>query len=241
MTATEDVQMVREPDGQIPLQEFIALREKCPALREILVPEQVWAQFREWHLSPDYVASHSSVVLLAFRRGYLSRVTDPIHRYLVSSAGIRPGVSTQYVRDLREKWIFDADPAERNRLSRIFRGRLAELQFASWLESQSHVIVGLEALRKGSDIETISKNGQANAFEVKFIGMEDGDFTMLLRSMGGYPAVGAISVYQPINYLLFRVYEAARQLEATNNSKNAVIVIDEISWHRFDLQLREIG
>lgn len=185
MAAINDVEMVREPGGQIPLQGFTALRENCLALREILVPEQIWPQFRQWHSSPDDVASHSSVVLLAFRRGYLPRVTAPIHRYLMSSAGILPSVSRQYVKDLREKWMLDADPIERHRLSRIFRGRLIELQFASWLESQSHTIVGLEAIREGPDIETLSESGQVSAFEVKFFGMEDRDFRVLLRSMGG--------------------------------------------------------
>ena len=94
--------------------------------------------------------------------------------------------------------MFDPDPAERHRLSRIFRGRLIELQFASWLESQLHTIVRLEARGKGPDIETLSDSSQANAFEVKFIGMEDGDFRVLLRSMSGHPAGGAVSPYQAI-------------------------------------------
>jgi hypothetical protein len=238
VAATNDVEHIREADGRIPLEEFGDLRDKCLALLEILIPDETWPQFREWHTLPDDAASHSSVILLAFRRGYLPRLTGPVHRYLMSPAGILPSVSKQYVKDLRERWMFDADPVERNRLSRIFRGRLIELQFASWLESQSHRIVGMEATRKGPDIETLSESGEANAFEVKFFGMEDGDFRVLLRSMGGYPAGGAVSPYQAINYLLFRVYEAARQLRATSGRKTAVVVIDELSWFRFDMQLR---
>jgi len=243
MAATDDVEMVREPDGQIPLQEFSSLRDECPALREILVPEQIWRRFLEWHSVPDDVANYSSIVLLAFRRGYLPRVTGPIHRHLMSSDGILCTVSKQYLKDLREKWMFDTDPTERHRSSRTFRGRLIDLQFASWLESQSRTIIGLEARPKasdivGPDIETLSESGQSNAFEVKFIGMEDRDFGTLLRSIGGYPAGGPISVYRPINYLIFRVYEAARQLKAASGSKNVVIVIEELIWHRFDIQVR---
>jgi hypothetical protein len=96
------------------------LRAKCLALREVLVPEQVWLQFRQWHTFADDVAFHSSVVLLAFRRGYLPRVTGPARSSV--------------------------------RLSRIFGGRLVELQFASWLESQLHPIVGLEARHKPPDL-----------------------------------------------------------------------------------------
>ena len=57
--------------------------------------------------------------------------------------------------------------------------------------------------------------------------------------MGGFPAGGAISVYQPINYLLFRVYEAGCQLRSASGRKVAVIVIDELAWYRFDPQIRK--
>lgn len=133
--------------------------------------------------------------------------------------------------------MFESDPVERNRLSRTFYGRLVELQFASWLESQSHAVVGLEAKRKGPDIETISKDGQHHAIEVKFFGVEDSDFRVFLRSMGGAPAGHPVSPNQAINYLLFRVYEAARQLMPSSGRKSVVIVINELAWHRFAMQI----
>jgi hypothetical protein len=145
---------------------------------------------------------------------------------------------TLYSATHREYLATIPTSVRRNQLSRTFRGRLIELQFASWLESRSHTIVSLEATRKGPDIETLSDSGEPNAFEVKFIGVEDGDFRVLLRSMGGHPAGGAVSLYQPINYLLFRVHEAARQLQSANGRKTAIIVIDELTWFRFDMQLR---
>lgn len=135
--------------------------------------------------------------------------------------------------------MFREDPLERHRLSRVFRGRLVELQFASWLESQRHTIIGLEAIRKGSDIETLAPDGTVNAFEVKFIGLEDTDFATILRSMGGAPAGGAISAYNPVNYLLFRVYEAARQLKSHSGRKTVVVIIEELAWYRFDPQVRK--
>lgn len=47
-------------------------------------------------------------------------------------------------------------PVHRYLKSRIFRGRLTELQCAEWLEAQGWVIEGLEALRQGPDIEAIT-------------------------------------------------------------------------------------
>lgn len=236
---TQDIETLREPDGRIPLEELTALRQRCLALREIFLPDEIWPHFREWHALPDDVAAHSSIVLLAYRRGYLPRLTAPVHHYLTSSDGILPCVSKQYLTDLREKWMFSADPLERNRLCRTFQGRLVELQFALRLESQSHKIVGLEAIRKGPDIETLSNQQGATAFEVKFLGVEDGDFRVLLNSMSGHPAGRALSPYMSINYMLLRLYEAARQLRKAIGRKTAVIVIDELSWFRFDMQIKD--
>jgi hypothetical protein len=147
----------RLPNGEIPLQDFIALREKCPALRDLLLPECILAQFLERHSLPDDVACHRSVVLLAFRRGVLPQITQPIHRFLIGANGLlRPEVRTQYAKDFREKWMFQSEPIERNRHYRTFRARIAELQFASFLETKGHTIVGLEAVREGPDIETIA-------------------------------------------------------------------------------------
>jgi hypothetical protein len=237
-SATEDIEMVREPDCSIPLADFIELRDRCLVLRDILLPDEIWPAFIEWHKKGDDEASHASVVLLAFRRGFLPKVTGPIHRYLMSSTGIRSTTSKQYVKDLRERWMFDPDPIERNCLSRIFRGRLIELQFAAWLESQSHEIAGMEAYRKGPDIETVSADG-ATSFEVKFFGVEDGDFRVLLRSMSGDgPAGGAVSLYEPVNYMLLRLYQAAMQLRGAGGRKTVVIVIDDTGWWRFKMQFR---
>jgi hypothetical protein len=78
-------------------------------------------------------------------------------------------------------------------------------------------------------------------FEVKSIGMQDSDFGTLLRSMGGHPAGGPVSVYQPTNQLpsLSRV-RSRRQLTAANGRKNVVIVIDELTWRRFDSKIEWI-
>lgn len=237
MDVTPDADEVRNADGSIPFKEFTYLRKKCPALREVFLPDSIWQQFRDWHTRPDDEAAHRSIVLLAFRRGCLSRVTKPIHRYILSSNGVRTVVRKQYLQDLRERWMLAGDPVERNRLSRIFRGRIVELQFALWLEHQSHSVVGLEATRQGPDIETASPDGNHNSWEVKFIGVEDGDFRNFLESIAGLPAATWVSPYTAMNYLVFRVYEAARQLRTASGRKTVAVVIDDTAWFRFEMQL----
>lgn len=237
MDAVTSIEGIRDAGGLIPIKDFGEMRDKCLALREVLLPDPIWQKFRDWHSSPDSVARHCSILLLAFRRGYLSRVTAPIHRYIVSLTGILPSVRKQYLQDIREKWMLDDDPLKRNKLSREFRGRLVELQFAVWLESQSHKIVGLEATRVGPDIETLSPEGAANTFEVKFIGLEDEDFRIFLGSIAGFPTGRSASPYTAISYLLFRVYEAAHQLHSATGNRTVIVIIDDIAWFRFEMQL----
>jgi hypothetical protein len=46
-----------------------------------------------------------------------------------------------------------------------------------------------------------------------------------------------VSPYTAMNYLAFRVYEAARQLGDATGTKTVVVVIDDLTWFRFEMQL----
>lgn len=224
--------------GGTPIERLSVIRSGCTALHGVFLPDQVWSEFEAWHRHPDTVGLHRSVLLLALQRGHLDRVTSAVHRYLIEADAIRPDVRQQYLKDLQERWMFCTDPLERHRKSRIFRGRLAELQCAEWLQSRTWVIDALEALREGSDIEATAPDGVVSAFEVKFIGTQDEDFEMILRSVG-HPAATSVSPYAAINYLLFRVYEAAKQLALVNRYRIAVVIVEDLTWWRFDVQLEE--
>jgi hypothetical protein len=225
--------------GENPIESFSAVRTGCPALRDVFVPDLIWQNFRDSHCRPDDAANHRSVLVLAHQRGCLNRATLPVHRYLLSSGTVRSDVRTQYIRDLQEKWILEDETLERHRKWRIFQGRLAELQCASWLEEQSYTILGLEALREGPDIEAISRCGVQSAFEVKFIGSEDTDFEMAFQSIAGQQPWYTVCPYTAINYLVFRTYEAAKQLQAIGPGRTvAVLIVDDMAWWRFERQLK---
>jgi hypothetical protein len=135
--------------------------------------------------------------------------------------------------------MLNPDPHERNRGSGVFTGRIAELQLAEWIETtRGWTIVGLEALREGPDVEAQDESGVATAFEVKAIGAEHDDFEMILQRIAQGPSGGSVSPYAAINYLLFRVYEAARQLARFQGRRVAVVMVGDINWYRFDFQLR---
>lgn len=120
----------------------------------------------------------------------------------------------------------------------MFSGRLAELQFAEWLETQGWVVADLEAWRKGPDVEAMSADGKTKvAFEVKLIGIEDDDFAAVADSLANKTSVRCVSPYEAVNYLLLRAYEAAKQLEHDSHKRIAVVVIENLTWDGFDLQL----
>lgn len=221
------------------LEAFAAVRSGCPALRRILVPDAAWPDFQTWHLQVVDDTHHRSILLLAMERGHLGRVTSAVHRYLISADVPQPNLRRQYLKDLREDWMRYPNPLERHRKFRSFFGRLVELQCAEWLESQGWTISGLEALREGPDIEAHILGGQVTAFEVKFIGADDDDFELVLKSLSDQPAVASVSPYVAANYLLFRTYEAAKQLQQAACGRVAVVAVDDQTWYRFDRQLRD--
>lgn len=217
--------------------ELAAVRSKCPALSKILLPDQDWSRFRQWHETSDTVGHHRSMVLLALGRRCLSRLTSPIHRYLLDGEHVRPEATQQYLQDLRERWMFASSPLERHKRSRTFRGRIVELQFAEWLHEAQWAITGLEALGHAIDVEAEKPNRGRFSFEVKFIGTEDDDFCMIVRSLAGRSGGGSVSMYSAANYLLFRIYEAAKQLSRARCVGVAAVVIENLTWWRFDFPL----
>lgn len=215
---------------------FAEVREACPALRRVLIPDDVWPAFQAWDRQPRDDAHHRSILLLAMDRGHLSRVTSAVHRYLISGNAPRADLREQYAQDLRERWMSYPNVLERHQRCRAFLGLLVELQCAEWLEAQGWTIDRLEALREGPDIVARSEGGIPTAFEAKFIGREDEDFVLVVNSLRG-PAGRWVSPYVAANYLLFRAYEAAKQLVRTAAPRVALLVIDDQTWHAFQPQL----
>src|SRR5262245_29558793 len=91
-----------------------AIRADCPAL-QLFLPDDIWPKFKAWHAKRDVVAKHRSILLYALKYGYLARLTGPIHRYLIENGALRQGVKREYLRALRETWMFYSDALERHR------------------------------------------------------------------------------------------------------------------------------
>jgi len=182
--------------------------------------------------SPDQ-AHHASYLLLAFERDCLARFTAPVHRFLLQGSELDPKLTNQYRQDLRERWLSEGTEEERHERFRQFFGKMAELQLASWIADSGWSITGLEALAGGADIVAVSSGGHLYSFEVKYIGRDNTQFRDELAALTVGDGGGAISPYAAANYLLFRVYEAARRLRNCANTRVAAIVVDALTWHRF--------
>jgi hypothetical protein len=215
--------------------EFKVLHQACPALRTILIPN-----LAEWEqacvdLEQDK-SGHRSILLGAFERGCLHRLTLPIHKFLMAGGSPKPGLRAQYVQDLQERWFIRPDPNKRHRRSKGYLGRLSELLVAEWAESKAGLkVIGLEATGSKHDILAVSTDHKGTAIEVKFIGTEDSDFEklLLMKIFGGardMPTAG--------DFFLTRIYEAARQLANYPDRKTAIIIIDDfMAWIDFDAAL----
>jgi hypothetical protein len=224
-------------DDQPLLEQFAKVRDDCPALRLLLLPDNTWPALRAALERPPDDALHGSVLVLAFDRGHLPNVTSPIHRYLLQGDSVKAEVTRQYRQDLRERWLLKPDLLERHQRYRGFMGKLVELRVAEWLESQGWTIGTLEAYRPGPDIGALL-HGEALALEVKYFDREDSDFLTVVESRKSGPHADSLDLYGAINYLVFRAYEAAKQLQRGNVPRRAVLlVVNETTWHRFDMQL----
>jgi len=134
--------------------------------------------------------------------------------------------------------MFTDDSLERHQRSRVFTGRIVELQSAAWLEMRGWSITGLEALRPGPDIEA-SRDDQPHAIEVKAIGRQDEAFEAMLKSLRNEGVLRWMSPDGAINYLLFRAYECGKQLSDRVSRRVAILSIEELAWHDFRVQLQE--
>jgi hypothetical protein len=220
------------------LNHFEAIRKNCPALKEILVPKSEWPIFRKMTPSAYDESGHRSILLGALKWGDLNKITLPVHCYLLDGEKPKDSLRKNYKKELIEKWMSEKTSLKRHQRVREFNGKLAELIASSWIESKGWVINNLEALNGSFDIEAISPQGSSSAIEVKYIGEEDWQFELNLESEQSGKAVSKVfNVYNGYNYILFRTYEAAKQLEKYSGDRYVFIVISNLTWGNLSMAI----
>lgn len=221
------------------LEELARMRDGCPALKRILIPNDAWPKFKarvEAALKQPDTVGHNAIAYYALERGHLGRMCSPIHRYLLDGDAPKPKVD---IEALQENWLRKETELGKHQRSKSFMGKLVELLFVEHLEAQAERIVALEAVeRTGPDIVT-ERDGKRRSFEVKYLGRDDDGFMAIVESLKSEPQVQCGDLKGSINYVVFRVYEAAKQLQATPaDGRNVAFVIDDQTLHTVELQLR---
>ena len=217
------------PEPDLVYQSFVQVRHQCAALRDILVPDSILDQHRSFYESGGDEARHCSEPILAIQRGILGPLTLPLHRLMLDEQTLRSDVVKQYRSDLAEKWFLADNYPERYKRHRIFRSRWIELYFATWLLDSGWELEGLEVYGGDFDVEASKPESSHTVFEVKYLAEREAAFEIgvrATRSLDGV-AVGPLSVSSPTDYLLFRLFQAAKQLEQSPNRKIAVIITED--------------
>ena len=199
---------------------FYQLRKSCPAL-QLTISDQMLEQHIAFTKSPPDASHHSSVPFLAYRSGLLGDFTKSLHRFVIGKE-----ISNQYKSDLRETWVLESDEISRFKKFRNYQSRLAELDFAKWLEAEQWEISNLEAYDGRFDVEAKSSTQEVVNFEVKFLAQREIVFESIRDSFAN-PTVARLAVYSPVDYLLFRLYEAAQQLKDSTAHSIAVAIVED--------------
>lgn len=210
---------------------FEKLRSECEALNRVLLPENVWTNFKQYCVEDYDRALHRPFLFLSFERGVIHKITAPVHKYLLSDTAC---LSKQYQKDLVEKWMNKSSEHERRRYSLIYFGRIAELLITEYASNNGYIVEDLEAL--GGTHDLMLKNsvlGIKCAAEVKYIGVSLEIFTQYMNAFGdGNPCNSISPPGDGINRFLLRVYDAALQLGECKLNKLALIVLDPTQWHQ---------
>ena len=214
---------------------FELVRASCPALSQVVVPDSIWTQYKAFCLSEFDDANFRPITWLAFRRGYLANFTRPIHRFVLDGRkeGVQP--TDKCLKDLCERWFLKSDVMARFQVSKRFEACIAELRFAEWLERGSWNITNLEVYGGKHDVEASSDKLADTTFELKYLGTDTERFLASVAAIRAGVAFGYGNPHGATDYLLCRVYEAAKQLESANGRRVAAIILTDYS--NFKLQL----
>lgn len=209
---------------------FEELRRDCEALRNVFIPQDHWEFYKNFCVSDRDEAQHQPIMWLAYRRGCLGNFTVPIHQFILEGKPETKTVTRQYQKDLVERWFLKDDFIAKYKTSRIFKGRLAELRFASWLQQSGWQISSLEAYGGEFDVEAKSPEGAQTSFEVKYLATEEYRFRRGVEAFSNNGvSYSRPDCYSPTDYLLCRTYEAAHKLDGAVSARIAVIILADYS------------
>ncbi len=217
---------------------FSIVRENCPVLKDIIIPNDIWQDYKEAMNNPVGLALHQPIMYSSFKNNCLFNLTRPIHIYILDKMKQELYLQRQYKKDLQEKWFNEKEEVKRNKYADIFMSRIAEILIIKYLASSGLIIENYEAI--GAKHDVVYKNNDVEiCAEIKYIGQEKDDFLRHNKTIREGSSAEILSLYLPYNFLIFKVFEAAKQLTTTNQRKVVYIIISDPSINRFQLQIED--
>ncbi len=207
---------------------FLSIRENCPVLRDIIIPSEIFEDYKNAISKPRGSILKTPIFYSLFEHQILFHFTNPIHKYIIERI---EQVNKSYKKSLQEKWFIEATDEKRNECYRKYMGRISEILLINYLADKGYNIESYEAIGAKHDILYRINNVQFCS-EIKYLGIEDKDFLSLVEyEKRGGSALNS-SPYPPYNYLIFRIFEAAKQLSISNEKKSVFIIFCNFTWSR---------
>lgn len=234
----EDCACLVQYNHREPLEEFSSVRENCSVIRDIIIPDQIWNDYMKAILNPKGRSLHQPIIFLSFINQHLLKITEPIHKFVLDRMRQGCTINPQYKKDLQESWFHKENEIERNDCANIFMSRIAEILLIDYLSKKGLEIEDYEAFVAEHDI-VYKKNGKQFHSEIKYIGHEKDDFLNFIEAIEKGGSATTLSPYLPSNFLIFKIFEAAKQLYNSNQRKAVYIIISDMTWHRFQFIIED--
>ena len=75
---------------------------------------------------------------------------------------------------------------------------------------------------------------------MKYIGIQDYRYNEILYSLEYGEAVGGFfNIYSGYNFILFKIFEAAKQLTTCSNNRLALVVASSVDWDFLEMPIRD--
>ena len=212
------------------LEQFMLARQSRPVINQIMVPDSSLEKFKNFHLAWDDKAFHRSVPFMANKRGVIDGLCGPLQRIIFDLRGGPSALSKQYQSDLKETWYLADDFNKRRDQCNKFMGKVLEFHTAEFVQNHyGWKLVYMEAFKKQTalpDILCSTKSNEAVAVSCKVLCESPEVFDLNIQAIANNGALsGWLSIYTPIDYLLYRICESAWGLQEFKDARKVIVVL----------------
>ncbi len=223
------------------LASFMRARDTSPVVKQLFVPDSSLPKFQDFHLKWDEKAFHRAVSFVANKRGNLDALCRPLQDIIFDRFGGVAALTKQYRKDLEETWYRADEHGQRQARCNKFMGKVLEFHAAAFVERhygwQTESMEAFQVSVLSPDVLCSTNSNEKIAIACKSLcqSPEVFDLTVQAGSNNGV-SVGWLSIYSPIDYLLFRICEGAWSLKQFADGYR-IVMVPLLHAANFKLQL----